>query len=75
MHPLTVYLQHHIAVDQMTVGLGEVEAYDPLVVYCTHIFSVEIRLAECELYTLDHLGLYFHATSMLLGASVSLARS
>ena len=64
VHPLTVYLQHHIAVDQMTVGLA---------VYRTHIFSVEIRLAECELYSysVDHLGLYFHATSMLLGASVS----
>ena len=72
MRLLTVYLQHHIAVDQMTVALGEVEAYNPLVVYCTHIFSVEIRLAECELYSLDHFSFDFHATSMLLRASVSL---
>ena len=49
VHLLTVRLQHYIAVDQMTVALWEVETYDPLGVHCTHIFSVEIRLAECEL--------------------------
>ena len=49
VHPLIVHLQHHIAVDQMTVALGGAEAYDPLAVCCTHIFVLEICLAECEL--------------------------
>ena len=39
VHPLIVHLQHHIAVDQMTVALGGVEAYDPLL-YTVHTYSL-----------------------------------
>ena len=39
VHPLIVHLQHHIAVDQMTVALGGAEAYDPLL-YAVQTYSL-----------------------------------
>ena len=39
VHTLIVHLQHHIAVDQMTVALGGTEAYDPLL-YAVHTYSL-----------------------------------